>query len=148
MYEITVDRTLVCPWVCQRTGGEYIPGEESGIGLIVDGVLMAGTTYGMNNGRSCLIHVAVDSGCPLVPEYVFSCFDYPFNQLGLIKLIGLVDSTNDRAIRLDKHLGFHLEATLKDAAPKGDLLIFSMTREQCKWLRLGDRYGKQRGQEP
>jgi RimJ/RimL family protein N-acetyltransferase len=56
------------------------------------------------------------------------------------KILGLVESDNLEARRLDEHLGFHLEATLKNCAPSGDLLVYTMTREQCRWLALGNRY--------
>jgi hypothetical protein len=38
--------------------------------------------------------------------------------------------------RFIEHIGFILEATLKDCAPKGDLLIYTMAKDQCKWLNL------------
>ena len=79
-------------------------------------------------------------------EFLWYCFYYPFEQLQVKKILGLVESDNAEARKLDEHLGFTLEATLKDAAPKGDLLIYSMTRDQCKWLSLTERYrGKTQG---
>ena len=73
-------------------------------------------------------------------EFLWFCFYYPFEQLRVNKILGLVESTNLEAQRLNEHLGFTLEATLKDAAPKGDLLIYSMKRDQCKWLDLKGKY--------
>jgi hypothetical protein len=73
-------------------------------------------------------------------EYLWYCFHYPFEELKVHKILGLVESDNLEAQKLDEHLGFTLEATLKSAAPKGDLLIYSMTRDQCKWLNLKGKY--------
>jgi hypothetical protein len=36
-------------------------------------------------------------------------------------------------------LGFTLETRLKDAAPSGDMLVYVMRREDCKWLNLRRR---------
>lgn len=132
---------LVSQWVVARTGGTWIPETFSAIGLAEDGVIVAGTCYEQFNGRSVVMSVALEQ--PLTPRFLFASFDYPFNQLGATKVIGLVDSQNLAAVRLDRHLGFELEATLKEAGPRGDLLIFTMTRDQCKWLSLGKRYGQQ-----
>ena len=64
------------------------------------------------------------------------CFDYPFNQLGVRKILGLVPESNAAAKRFDEHVGFELEATLSEAHPTGNLLVYSMTREKCRWLSL------------
>jgi len=49
----------------------------------------------------------------------------------------LVDSTNEKALRFDKKLGFVEEARISNAARAGDLVILTMTKEQCRWLNLG-----------
>ena len=68
-------------------------------------------------------------------EYAKACFGYVFNQLGVNKVLGLVDSTNTAARRYDEHLGFVLSASIPDAGPHGDLLIYTMSRDACRWIR-------------
>lgn len=97
------------------------------------------------NGASIMVHfVLANRQLPSREFLWFVCY-YPFEQLKVHKVLAPVESTNTASIRWTEHFGFSLEATLKDAAPKGDLLIYSMTRDQCKWLDLKDRY---RGQTP
>jgi RimJ/RimL family protein N-acetyltransferase len=67
-------------------------------------------------------------------EWMRFCFDYVFNQVKVKKLIGLVSSANQRALKLDKHFGYVEEGIIKDAAPDGDLHILTMTKEQCRVL--------------
>ena len=122
------------PWVCERTGGQYFPGESSAIGLERDGQLVAGVLFDHYNGKSVAMHVAGEGSNWMTRNFLVTCFRYPFVQLGVHKIIGLVDSSNRLARRLDEHLGFTMEAVVKDAAPHGDLLIYSMTREQCRFL--------------
>lgn len=99
-----------------------------------DGNLYAGVLYDHYNGRSIAMHVAGDGGHWITRDLLRAAFRYPFNELMVRKILGLVDSTNLGARKLDEHLGFQLEAVLKDAGPQGDLLLYSMTAEQCRFL--------------
>jgi hypothetical protein len=131
---IILDLDRVGPWVSSRTGGTYSP-TDVGIGLEKDGVLVAGTLFDSYLGNSMCVHLAGDGKDWLNREFLHVCFDYPFNQAKIKKLIGLVDSTNTQARKFDEHIGFVLEATIKDAGRHGDLLIYSMTRQQCRYLK-------------
>jgi RimJ/RimL family protein N-acetyltransferase len=125
----------VCEWVAPRTGGQYYKGSGSGIGLEKDGELIAGVLFDNYTGRSVQMHVAAIPGRRwMTKEYLRVCFDYPFRQLGVCKIIGIVDSTNEDALRFDRHLGFVEEAIIKDAGKHGDLHILSMTRQQCRFI--------------
>lgn len=131
----------VCRWTAEMTGGTYYAGSGQGIGLEKDGVLIAGVLFDNCNGRSVQMHVASDGTRRwMTREYLAVCFDYPFNQLKVKKIVGLVDSANTDAQRFDMALGFRHEATLKDAGRQGDLLLLTMTREQCRFLDA--RYAK------
>lgn len=123
----------ICAWVAQRTGGEYYGGGQ-GIGWELDGVLKAGAFFENYCGKSVMGHVAMDT-TTAPREWMNVCFHYVFDQLKVKKLIGIVDSTNEKAIRFDKHLGYIHESTIKDAGKHGDTLIFTMTREQCRYLK-------------
>lgn len=125
----------VCEWLAPRTGGSYYKGSGQGIGLEKDGELIAGVMFDNCTGRSVQMHVAAIPGRRwMTKEYLRVCFDYPFRQLGVCKIIGLVDSTNQDAMRFDLHLGFIEEAVIKDAGKHGDLHILSMTRQQCRFI--------------
>lgn len=128
-------------FVCDRVGGRFDPAMATAIGMEVDDVLVAGVMFDNFNGRSISMHVAGDGGHWMTRDYARACFGYAFNQLGVNKIIGLVDSSNEAARRYDEHLGFHLEATITGAGNVGDLLIYSMTPEQCRWI------GRKNGQE-
>lgn len=87
-----------------------------------------------------MLHIATDMTKKWMNrDYLWYVFYYPFEQLRLKKIICPIESTNEICCRFVEHIGFVLEATLKDAAPKGDLLIYSMTKDQCKWLKLREK---------
>jgi RimJ/RimL family protein N-acetyltransferase len=108
----------------------------SGIGIEDEtGRLIAGVKFDQWNGRSVCMHVAALPGVNwLTRGFTRACFDYAFGQLGVIKVLGLVDAANLAARQFDEHLGFVLEATITDASPGGDLLIYSMTRASCRYI--------------
>lgn len=126
------DDARVGPWVCARTGGEYSGGTT--IGMERGGELIAGVLFDNWNGRSMAMHVAGEGTHWLTRTYLRVAFTYAFKQMKATKLLGLVDASNDAARRFDEHLGFRLEARVADAAPRGDLLIYSMTAAQCRYL--------------
>lgn len=132
---IAYDVERIGPWVTERTGGVYYPGSGQAIGLEKDGVLVAGVLYDNFNGRSVQMHVASDGTRRwMTKQYLLRCFDYPFHQLKVRKIIGQVDSENSDALKFDLALGFVVEAVIKDASRKGDLMILTMTPEQCRWI--------------
>jgi hypothetical protein len=133
----------VGPWVASRNGGIWSPTDSSAIGLEHEGRLIAGTLYTHYLRQSICMHTAIEH---MNREFLWYCFYYPFYELNVKKVLGLVDSFNKPACRLIRHLGFEIEASVKEAAPKGDLLIFSLRRSDCRWLnvarRPGVHYGK------
>lgn len=130
----------VGPWVANRTGAVWTRGRGTAIGLFSDEGWIAGVIYDSWNGRSLCMHVAAVPGARwMTKDYLQVCFAYPFLQLGCSKLIGLVGEGNMQARKFDEHLGFVLEATLEDAHPDGKLLVYTMTKEQCRWINAERR---------
>ena len=127
---------LVGSWVAKRTGGDWQRGRGQAFGVVSrSNELVAGVTFDSWNGASLCMHVAAVSGVRWATrDFLRICFYYPFKQLQCHKVLGLVGSGNIAARRFDEHLGFELEATLKGAHPDGDLLVYSMTAEKCRWL--------------
>lgn len=122
-------------WVCARLGGTWCPEADTAIGLERDGRLVAGVVYDNFLHASICMHVAAEGDHWLTRDFLRAVFSYPFNELGVHKVIGPVDSSNTQAIRFDEHLGFIPEAVLTGAAKGGDLILYSMTRQQCRFLK-------------
>lgn len=102
--------------------------------------LIAGIWFENYNGANMMMHVAaVPASSWMNKEILWYTFYYPFIECGCKRVTGLVAETNHQARSFDERLGFTLETRLKDAAPDGDLLVYSMFREDCRWLRLRDK---------
>lgn len=123
-------------WAAQQLGLQWNPTRGEAIGLERDGELIAAVLVEDHNGPNCIMHVAAKENTRwCYPAFVRFCFLYVFEQLGCIRVTGLVDEANAAARRLDEHLGFELEATLKGAAPGGDLLVFVLWKDKCRWIQ-------------
>jgi len=105
-----------------------------GIFCLEDGALISGAIYEGYNTVSIYGHIWVDDGATPSREWYAAICDYPFNHLNINKVIGKVADSNADSKKLCEHLGYHLEARIKDYRPDGDLLFYTMTREQCHIL--------------
>lgn len=86
--------------------------------------------------RIASIHVVGDGGKWIDRQMLRVVFDYAFNHCKLVALYGQVASNNERAMRLDLHLGFREVTRLRDAVADGvDLVILEMRRDECRWLK-------------
>lgn len=125
----------VVRWVAQKTNefGDF--GTEIGIGLERNSALVGGIAYANWNGVNVEAHAASDgSKTWLTRQFLWTIFDYPFNQLQCKRITLCIGEGNKDSRRFAEHLGFELEATLKNAHPSGHLLIFVMWKEHCRWI--------------
>jgi hypothetical protein len=130
------------PWLMDKVQGHWILGKGHTIGLY-DTVLdrpIAAVYYEGCNGASIMLHCAGEGRTWLNREFLWYVFHYAFVELEVNKIISPVESDNSDSRRFIEHIGFSLEATLKDASPKGDLLIYSLAKSDCKWLDLRNKY--------
>lgn len=118
-----------------------LPGLEHGerataIGLERHGELVAGVLFDGLNGANVWMHVAAKPGARwMTRDYLRAAFAYPFKVCGVQRISGYVDASNQQARRFDEHLGFQQEAVLKGAASDGgDVLVYVMWRNQCRFL--------------
>jgi len=126
---------VVGAWVCARLGCTFDKESATAIGIESDGQLVAGVVYDNYRHRSISMHVASSACNWLTARALRAFFGYPFYQLGVAKVIAPVDSENSKSRRFVEHLGFVLEASIAGASEKGDLLIYTMSRAQCRFLK-------------
>jgi hypothetical protein len=124
----------VCSWVAERTGGTYFGGGVA-FGLERDGKPICAVLFEEYTGRAMKIHVAKEPDSPIDRQWLYALFGYAFNQVKVHKLIGPIDSAHADALNFARRIGFVDEAVIKDAAPIGDILLLTMTREQCRFLK-------------
>jgi len=67
-------------------------------------------------------------------EVVFHVFNYVFNVCGCVHFIVQCPASNKKALALNAHFGFTVEARIEDVLPDGAMLILGMYRSQCNFL--------------
>lgn len=125
-----------------QSKGVEIPraADQQGIGLERNGVLVGGVLYERFNGKSIWMHCAGEDSRWANKALLKAVFLYPFVQLGVSSVWGSVDQSNDKARRLDENLGFKQHAVLTGAAKDGgDVIIYRMTKEECRFLPQGSK---------
>lgn len=127
--------------IAHKAGVGFDPEVDSVISRVTpEGKLLGGFVYTHFNRRTITMHMA-GSGpgwCNL--ELLWVGFDYPFNQLKVERVLGTVPSTSERVLEMDKRGGWIELCRVPGVVVGGDMVVLSMTREQCKWLKFGRRF--------
>lgn len=83
----------------------------------------------------CNIHIASDGSRRWLSRKLFAeAFHYPFVQLGLRRVTGLVPKSNKPALKFDLRIGFEIEGLCRNALPDDDVYVLGMLREQCPFI--------------
>lgn len=85
----------------------------------VRGDLAAGVVYTEWTGESIWAHTACFEDNGVNRDLLWVAFDYPFNQLKVQRIFGRVPETNERALRMNTHMGFQKVAEIKGVFPHG-----------------------------
>ena len=124
---------LYMPFMCGALAYAPTPYAQS-IVCLEEGMPIAGVIYDCYNTVGITAHLWIAEGKVPSREWFVAIFDYPFNRLRVKKISGQVASTNQAACELDENMGFVKEAVIKDYVRDGDLIVYTMVREQCKVL--------------
>jgi len=87
-------------------------------------------------GKTCQMHMVNLKGGYTPKELLKAAFDYPFNQCGIEKTFGIVNSNNIKAMEYDQKLGFTEAkrfAGMHDDG--GDIVVFEMNKADCRWIK-------------
>jgi RimJ/RimL family protein N-acetyltransferase len=103
------------------------------IGQVINNEIRAVVVYCGFFGKSCMIHVGSVGQHWMTKSFLKKVFDYPFNTLKLKVIIGTVAGSNEKSLKLSRHLGFKDVAIISDAHDDGDLVILEMRPKHCKW---------------
>lgn len=131
----TADTVRLKEWLCPRL--KMVPTPQLQVIGNVDPItndILGVVGYDDYTGASCTVHAAGEAGW-LSKTMLWVMFDYPFNQLNCNVILAATLSTNAHALKWNSKLGFKTECVLKGAHPRGDLVIRSLYKKDCKWLK-------------
>ena len=127
------DKDIVSSWVALRDAGDFPMGCFAAIGAVDDGKLVAGVVYDHYTETCVTATIAVEKK-NLPRQFLRAIFKYPFEQLGVSKIIVYVNEANKASVRLATKLGFAVEAKIKDVYPDGAMFIMGLNKANCVWL--------------
>ena len=84
---------------------------------------------------SCCVHLCVDNPIAIRRGLLHEIGHYAYNVCGRTHLFGLVPSNNEKALKLDRHIGFTEVTRVPDGVRKGvDVVIMRLDKEDCRWI--------------
>jgi hypothetical protein len=127
--------------IAQAAQIEYVPRLHHCIATYDKNDKLAGGVIFTNYlSGSVQIHMAGFQRNWVNKAILYLAFNYPFVQLGVKKLFGLVPERNIAARNNDLHLGFKIEYLTHDVFNYDDgvngMYLVSMYRQDCKWLKM------------
>ena len=100
-----------------------------GADVVAAGVLDSFTVH------SCNAHLAIDKPIVLRHGFIEAIAETAFITHNRKYIFGLVPDRNEKALKLDKHLGFYEVARVPDAVAEGvGYVVLRMDKEDCRWL--------------
>jgi len=124
---------IIGNWVAEQTNGCFSEKTSTALGLQKEtGEIVAGVIYENWNKRSVVAHMAVRGR--LTRKFIGAIFRYAYEQCGVNKVILPVQSDNVKSNHFVRHFGFTEEARIRDAAPAGDIIIYSLAKNECRYL--------------
>lgn len=112
----------------------WVPEKFAAVGWEIDGKITAGVIYENYSGRNVFMHIASIGNYWSTKTFLYYVFSYPFNQLRVNRLTAVVESTNEKCCKFCEHLGYKEETRLKDAGATGDLIFYTMLKDECQWI--------------
>ena len=128
------DKDCVSQWVADHDAGDFPIGCFAAIGATDENdKIVAGVVYDHYTKRCVTATIAVEKK-NLPRRLIRAIFKYPFEQLGVDKIIVYVNEANAASVCLASRLGFLLEGRIEGVYPDGDMLIMSVNKTNCVWL--------------
>lgn len=130
------DWQRIAEFVASKIGCSVLVGNFVAIGLERNGRLIAGVTYSDFNGSNITAGIAGEGKRWLTREFLWFIFYFPFLQAKAKRITACVEQTNLVSQQFVTRLGFKLEAVMERAGRTGDLLVYRMFREDCRYLEM------------
>lgn len=96
-----------------------------------------GVAYGWHGfiGRVCAVNIVIEDKHTLTKSVAREAFRFPFEVCGCNSVLAFVDSANAESMELCQRAGFIALSGVPDGGLLGDLIIFEMPKDNCRWLR-------------
>ena len=121
-------------WAAERIGIDQF-GPSVAIGVQRDDQIICAAIYHDLREGQIEASLAASSRRWANRSVLFTLFAYPFNQVGAHRLLVTCNEANDKAMKMNRQLGFTQEGRLRQLYPPHDAILWGMLKTECKWIR-------------
>ena len=122
-------------WIRERT--HVVPTIDS-MGLVAyqDETIVAMCLADTFTVDSCSVHLGIDNPLVLRHGFLEELADWLFVQCGRKRLFGLVPDNNEKALKMNLHIGWREVTRIPDVLCEGvGTVVMRMDKEDCRWLK-------------
>ena len=105
-----------------------------GIARELDGKIVGAFGYDSFQPGGCAMHLCLESAAALNRQLLWQAFRVPFEQWNYSYLLAIIQEHNVNSLNMATRLGFK-----KFGEVPGHLRFGVMYRDDCRWLKLGQR---------
>lgn len=98
--------------------------------------LLGGVIYSRYTHAAIFMHIIGLQQGWATKKLLWMAFHYPFEQLMVDRIFGLVASNNLKPLAFFEKLGFSVVTSIPKVYPFADEVVLVMERENCRWLTL------------
>lgn len=81
------------------------------------------------------VHMAIENPVVLRRGFLQAIGEYLFNVRSRARIYGLVPSNNHKALKLNRHIGMSVVATIPNALGQDiDYVVMGMEKSSCRWI--------------
>lgn len=132
---VRIDEPGAGAWIMERVDGNFSEDRDHAFSSHRGEQILGGIALTSYLGGSIALHMAGGSPNWCTRELLWLVFHYSFEQLGCRKVFGPVRSDNWHAIATNLRGGWTIDAVLRDAFDDAHMVVMSMTKEACPWLK-------------
>jgi RimJ/RimL family protein N-acetyltransferase len=132
------DRAMDKPlgkWVCEKVDPEWHDGNIS-VGVLRDGRPVAAVMFSDFNGANVHAHLRCEDAYGMSRSFICAVFNTAFRGIRAQRVTAACAASNSRIVTVLKKMGFQMEAVLREFLPDGDIYIFVMRPDHCRYLEV------------
>jgi RimJ/RimL family protein N-acetyltransferase len=123
-----------------HTGYIVDPAQFRAIKAVSDGIIQGIVGFDYWTPTAVQLHIWATPLGLRGGKLITEAFDYAFNQAGKKVAFGIIPSSNERALRFVRKVGFSEVCRLRDGWDEGvDMVINEMRADNCRWLNKGHK---------
>lgn len=127
------DSPRIQEWMHARSGLPIMR-DFHGIARELDGKIVGAFGYDSFQPGGCAMHLCLESAAALNRQLLWQAFRVPFEQWNYSYLLAIIQEHNVKSLNMATRLGFK-----KFGEVPGHLRFGVMYRDDCRWLKLGQR---------